>query len=149
MDCNPPGSSVHGVSQARVLEWIAISFSRGSSRPRDQARSPTLKADSSLSEPQRSLEGYLPPLEIRKEHREDVKMQRKASDVHTAHSQLHPLQASEHSGRPSEGASSTGSACSPAGEGPRASFHEPLHLKVLPAGHPAVLHRPGPHCLTS
>ena len=83
MDCNPPGSSVHGVSQARVLEWIAVSFSRGSSRPRDQARSPTLKADSSLSEPQRSLEGYLPPLEIRKEHREDVKMQRKASDVHT------------------------------------------------------------------
>ena len=31
MDCNPPGSSVHGIFQARVLEWIAISFSRGSS----------------------------------------------------------------------------------------------------------------------
>ena len=28
MDCSPPGSSVHGVSQARILEWIAISFSR-------------------------------------------------------------------------------------------------------------------------
>ena len=68
MDCSPPGSSVHGVSQARVLEWVAISFSRGSSQPRDQARSPTLKADSSLSEPQGSLEGYLPPLESRKEH---------------------------------------------------------------------------------
>ena len=30
-DCSPPGSSVNGISQARVLEWIAISFSRGSS----------------------------------------------------------------------------------------------------------------------
>ena len=34
-NCSPPGSSVHGVLQARVLEWVAISFSRGSSRPRD------------------------------------------------------------------------------------------------------------------
>ena len=33
MDCNPPGSSVHGILQARKLEWVAISFSRGSSRP--------------------------------------------------------------------------------------------------------------------
>ena len=31
MDYSPPGSSVHGISQARVLEWVAISFSRGSS----------------------------------------------------------------------------------------------------------------------
>ena len=31
MDCNLPGSSVHGIFQARVLEWVAISFSRGSS----------------------------------------------------------------------------------------------------------------------
>ena len=36
MDCSPPGSSVHGVLHARILEWIAISFSRGSSPPRDQ-----------------------------------------------------------------------------------------------------------------
>ena len=35
MYCNPPSSSVHGISQARMLEWVAISFSRGSSRPRD------------------------------------------------------------------------------------------------------------------
>ena len=35
MDCNPPGSSVHDISQARILEWVAISFSRGSSQPRD------------------------------------------------------------------------------------------------------------------
>ena len=33
MDCSLPGSSVHGIFQARVLEWVAISFFRGSSRP--------------------------------------------------------------------------------------------------------------------
>ena len=38
MDCSLSGSSVHGIFQARVLEWIAISFSRGSSRPRNQTR---------------------------------------------------------------------------------------------------------------
>ena len=35
MDCSPPGSSVHEISQAGILEWIGISFSRGSSQPRD------------------------------------------------------------------------------------------------------------------
>ena len=35
IDCNLPGTSVHGIFQARVLEWIAISFSRGSSQSRD------------------------------------------------------------------------------------------------------------------
>ena len=35
IDCSPPGSSVHGISQARILEWVAISFPRGSSSPRD------------------------------------------------------------------------------------------------------------------
>ena len=38
MDCSPPGSSVHGILQARILEWVAIPFSRGSCRPRDQTR---------------------------------------------------------------------------------------------------------------
>ena len=38
MDCSLPGSSVHGISQARVLEWVAISFSRGSPQPRDQTQ---------------------------------------------------------------------------------------------------------------
>ena len=38
MDCSPPGSSVHGISQARILEWVAISFSRGSSQPRNQTQ---------------------------------------------------------------------------------------------------------------
>ena len=32
-----PGSSVHGIPQVRILEWVAISFSRGSFQPRDQA----------------------------------------------------------------------------------------------------------------
>ena len=36
MDCGSPGSSVHGILQARVVEWVAISFSRGSSWPRDR-----------------------------------------------------------------------------------------------------------------
>ena len=35
MDCSLPGSSVHGISQARILQWAAISFSRGSSQPKD------------------------------------------------------------------------------------------------------------------
>ena len=38
MDCSLSGSSVYGIFQARVLEWIAISFSRGSSQPRNQTR---------------------------------------------------------------------------------------------------------------
>ena len=36
LDCSPPSSSVHGIFQARILEWIAISSSKGSSQPRDQ-----------------------------------------------------------------------------------------------------------------
>ena len=35
MDCSSPGYSVHGISQARILEWVSISSSRGSSQPRD------------------------------------------------------------------------------------------------------------------
>ena len=35
MDCSPPGSSVRGIFQARILEWVAIAFSRRSSQPRD------------------------------------------------------------------------------------------------------------------
>ena len=41
MDCNLPGSSVYGILQARILEWIAVPFSRGSSQP----RSPALQVD--------------------------------------------------------------------------------------------------------
>ena len=38
MDYSPPGSSVHGILQARILKWVAISSSRGSSRPMDRTR---------------------------------------------------------------------------------------------------------------
>ena len=38
MDWSLPGSSIHGIFQARVLEWVAISFSSGSSQPRDQTQ---------------------------------------------------------------------------------------------------------------
>ena len=52
MQCSLPGSSVHGILQARILEWVAVPFSKGSSQPRDllnpgiEPRSPTLQEDS-------------------------------------------------------------------------------------------------------
>ena len=48
MDCSPPGSSVHGICWARTLEWVAISFFRGSSHPGIKPVSPALQADSLL-----------------------------------------------------------------------------------------------------
>ena len=38
MDCSPPGSSDYGLLQARILEWVAMPSSRGSSQPRDQTQ---------------------------------------------------------------------------------------------------------------
>ena len=49
MDHSPPGSSVLGIVQARILEWISIPFSRGSFQPRDQPGSLVLQAHSLLS----------------------------------------------------------------------------------------------------
>ena len=51
LDCSPPGSSVRGILQARILEWVAISFSRGSSRPRDQTLVSCIAGRSLPSEP--------------------------------------------------------------------------------------------------
>ena len=51
MDYSLPGSTVHGIFQARVLEWVAISFSRDLPDPGMEPWSPTLQADSLLSEP--------------------------------------------------------------------------------------------------
>ena len=48
MDCSLPGSSIHGILQARILEWVAISFSRGS--PGIKPGSPALEADALTSE---------------------------------------------------------------------------------------------------
>ena len=39
VDCNPPGFSIHGILQARILKWVAISFSRGSSQSRGYSQS--------------------------------------------------------------------------------------------------------------
>ena len=46
VDCSPPGSSVHGILQARILEQVVMPFSRRSSQPRDRPRSLSLQADS-------------------------------------------------------------------------------------------------------
>ena len=60
MDCSPPGSPVHVISQARILAWVSISFSQGSSRPRNWTRSVALQADSLPSEPPLSLPSVHP-----------------------------------------------------------------------------------------
>ena len=46
LDCNPPGSSVHGISQARILEWVAISSSKSLPKPSIETASPVLQEDS-------------------------------------------------------------------------------------------------------
>ena len=51
MDCSLPGSSVHGILQVKVLEWVAISFSKGSSWPRAWIWYPALQADGLPFEP--------------------------------------------------------------------------------------------------
>ena len=50
--CDPMDNTIHGILQARILEWVAFPFSRGSSQTRDQTRSPVLQADSFPAEPQ-------------------------------------------------------------------------------------------------
>ena len=51
MDCSPPGSSAHGILQARILEWVAISFSRDLPNPGTESRSCVPQVNSLLSEP--------------------------------------------------------------------------------------------------
>ena len=66
-NCSPPGSSVHEIVQARLLEWVAIPFSRGSSWSRDRTQVLALQADSTvaqtvknLSTVQETLQGLIP-----------------------------------------------------------------------------------------
>ena len=60
MDCSPPGSSVHGILQARILEWVAIPFSPGDlSKPGIKPGSPALQADSLPFELQESPNSFL------------------------------------------------------------------------------------------
>ena len=49
--CNPMGYTVHGILQARILEWVAFLFSKGSSNPGIEPRSSTLQVDSLPAEP--------------------------------------------------------------------------------------------------
>ena len=51
MDCSLPGSSLHGILQARVLEWVAISFSRDLPNPGIEPGSPAFQAETLTSEP--------------------------------------------------------------------------------------------------
>ena len=51
LDCSLPGSSMHGISHARMMEWVAMPSSRGSSGPRDRTRVSELQTDSLPSEP--------------------------------------------------------------------------------------------------
>ena len=61
MDCSPPGSSVHMIYQARILEWVATSFSRDLSDPGIKLRSPALQVDSLLLSHQESSKENIEP----------------------------------------------------------------------------------------
>ena len=59
MDCSPPGSSVHGILQARILVWVAISSSKGSSQPRDQTYVSCVSCVGGFSYPSTTREAQL------------------------------------------------------------------------------------------
>ena len=59
MDCSPSGSSGHGILQASILEWVAISFSKGFSRPRDRTMSPALAGGFFTPEPPGKYTAYV------------------------------------------------------------------------------------------
>ena len=59
MDCSPPGSSLHGILQARILELVAMSTSRGSSRPRNQTCSSCIADWFFTAEPPQKTQRYL------------------------------------------------------------------------------------------
>ena len=63
MDYSPPGPSIHGVFQAIVLEWVAISFSGDLPNPGMEPRSPTLQADALLSQPPAQIIKNLPAMQ--------------------------------------------------------------------------------------
>ena len=58
MDCDLSGSFIHGILQARILKWIAISFSRGASQSRDWTQVSCMQADSLPSEPPEKLSPF-------------------------------------------------------------------------------------------
>ena len=71
--CDPMDCTVCGILQVKILEWVTIPFSRGSSQPRDQPRSPALQADSLPAEPQGkpSTSGYAPKIIESRDSREE------------------------------------------------------------------------------
>ena len=54
--CEPMDNAVHGILQARILEWVAVPFFKGSSQPRDQPRSPTLSRVSAVGNAEAGLQ---------------------------------------------------------------------------------------------
>jgi len=72
MDCSPSGSSVHGIFQARILEWVAISSSRGSSQPRDRTHVSCIAGRFFTAEPPRKPRC----IEVGKEGREEWNLMR-------------------------------------------------------------------------
>ena len=67
MGCSPPGSSVHGILQARILEWVAISFCRGSSWPRDWTKDSCIACRVlTLWATREALEQWRPPFKYSK-----------------------------------------------------------------------------------
>ena len=74
MACSLPGSSIHGIFQARVLEWVTISFSGDLPDPGIEPGSPTLEADALTSEPPGLIQPImaLTNLQLQAEHSEDT-----------------------------------------------------------------------------
>ena len=66
VDCSPLGSSVHGIFQARLLDWVAISSPGDLPNPGIEPRSPALQADALTSEPPGTAKTYLMYKELRK-----------------------------------------------------------------------------------
>ena len=58
-DCSPPGFSIHGILQARILKWVAISFSRGSSCPRDRTHISCLSRQTLSHWASREVQAYM------------------------------------------------------------------------------------------
>ena len=63
MDCSLPGSSVHGILYTRILKWVAMTSSRGSSQPRDQTQVSHIAGGFFTMEPPRSPESNYTPIE--------------------------------------------------------------------------------------
>ena len=76
MDCSPPGSSVHGILQDRIPEWIAISSATGSSRPRDQTCISCTAGGFFTSEPPGKPMGELTKYRCRKQEASEVSSMR-------------------------------------------------------------------------